>query len=348
MIDDMRSVINDFCVLLNCHVAQVAHFIVPAKVTHGHPLLCSYPACRDQGVKFCFCVHCNMPVAKRNFRNRHSHYELGPPQSALQNQDLGDAIDRYSASTLPPTAPEVYCQPAETSATHASSSSDQPKTPSVATKDIDNTGQPKDDSANLDGGDPSVENEEDEPTNESLHRSSKKKRKKKEKKRRRHHSRCRDIQDEDIDVEDDESDESSSYHRRRKRRRHRKLSSSSSRHSNSSSSYDHANRERKRKEKKRHKKSSKRSSSSSIPSPSRKRHHRLSSKKSTTTTDNVPATTLCSLSVDGQYNHYIKQVMSVMSTNRQNLDDEVKNHRLLEHQQQPVLLSSEGSLAGSL
>jgi hypothetical protein len=36
-------------------------------------LICSYPECVAQGVKFCFCIYCGIPVAKRNFRQRHNH-----------------------------------------------------------------------------------------------------------------------------------------------------------------------------------------------------------------------------------------------------------------------------------
>ena len=54
---------------------QTANFYIPRDVKHGDSLTCSYPACRAFGVKFCFCVYCNIPVAKRCFRKRHHHSE---------------------------------------------------------------------------------------------------------------------------------------------------------------------------------------------------------------------------------------------------------------------------------
>jgi len=42
-------------------------------VKHGEELICSYFACRNAGIKFRYCSHCKVPVAKRNFRKRHKH-----------------------------------------------------------------------------------------------------------------------------------------------------------------------------------------------------------------------------------------------------------------------------------
>jgi hypothetical protein len=42
-------------------------------VQHGEELICSYDACRNAGIKFRYCSHCRVPVAKRNFNQRHSH-----------------------------------------------------------------------------------------------------------------------------------------------------------------------------------------------------------------------------------------------------------------------------------
>ncbi|KAG7360233.1 hypothetical protein IV203_035332 [Nitzschia inconspicua] len=55
------------------HNAKTAYFVVPHDIEHGKNLICSYPPCADLGVKFCFCVHCGIPVAKRNVRQRHDH-----------------------------------------------------------------------------------------------------------------------------------------------------------------------------------------------------------------------------------------------------------------------------------
>ncbi|KAG7373401.1 hypothetical protein IV203_034125 [Nitzschia inconspicua] len=55
------------------HNSYNAYFQVPRNVRHGEDLICSYEKCRAQGVKFAYCVHCGIPVAKRNFRQRHGH-----------------------------------------------------------------------------------------------------------------------------------------------------------------------------------------------------------------------------------------------------------------------------------
>lgn len=55
------------------HNFRTAHFIIPRDIQHGQDLVCSYPACRDLGVKFRYCLFCRVPVAKRNFCLRHSH-----------------------------------------------------------------------------------------------------------------------------------------------------------------------------------------------------------------------------------------------------------------------------------
>ena len=52
---------------------QTAYFEISEGLKHGDPLICSYPECRNRGVKFLYCTYCKDPVAKRNFRNRHNH-----------------------------------------------------------------------------------------------------------------------------------------------------------------------------------------------------------------------------------------------------------------------------------
>ena len=52
---------------------QTAYFQIPKDIKHGDFLVCSYPACRNRGVKFLYCSFCKDAVAKRNFRNRHYH-----------------------------------------------------------------------------------------------------------------------------------------------------------------------------------------------------------------------------------------------------------------------------------
>ena len=52
---------------------QTAYFVVPEDMDHGEELNCSYLPCRNTGIKFRYCKQCRIPVAKRNFRNRHRH-----------------------------------------------------------------------------------------------------------------------------------------------------------------------------------------------------------------------------------------------------------------------------------
>ena len=59
------------------HNFKTAYFIIPPGIEHGDELLCSFPTCRSAGAKFRYCLHCKVPVAKRNFRNRHKHGNIG-------------------------------------------------------------------------------------------------------------------------------------------------------------------------------------------------------------------------------------------------------------------------------
>jgi len=55
------------------HNFETAVFVLHKGMKHGEHLLCSYPQCRAEGVKFCYCSLCGIPVAKRNFKSRHDH-----------------------------------------------------------------------------------------------------------------------------------------------------------------------------------------------------------------------------------------------------------------------------------
>lgn len=59
------------------HNFKSAYFFIPPTIEHGDELLCSFPSCRSAGAKFRYCLHCKVPVAKRNFRNRHKHGNMG-------------------------------------------------------------------------------------------------------------------------------------------------------------------------------------------------------------------------------------------------------------------------------
>jgi hypothetical protein len=54
--------------------------VIPEDMKHGAELVCSYNACRNAGTKFRYCVHCQLPVAKRNFFKRHKHLGKIPPE----------------------------------------------------------------------------------------------------------------------------------------------------------------------------------------------------------------------------------------------------------------------------
>ena len=60
---------------------QNAYFTMRKNERHGKELVCSFPACRDSGIKFCWCSYCRVPVARRNFRLRHHHADMKQPPS---------------------------------------------------------------------------------------------------------------------------------------------------------------------------------------------------------------------------------------------------------------------------
>lgn len=78
--------------------------MIPDKVRHGEELICSYFACRNTGVKFRYCSHCKVPVAKRNFRKRHKHGDgqggKGDDESASDEDEGGsdEADSKNNAS----------------------------------------------------------------------------------------------------------------------------------------------------------------------------------------------------------------------------------------------------------
>ena len=62
--------------------------------------MCSYPACRNAGVKFCFCTVCRIPVAKRNFRIRHNHCDFVPPNHPAAKQQVTEQTKESSPTKL--------------------------------------------------------------------------------------------------------------------------------------------------------------------------------------------------------------------------------------------------------
>ena len=67
------------------HNFKTAYFMIPPTIEHGDELLCSFPSCRSAGAKFRYCLHCKLPVAKRNFRNRHKHGNMGGTTDKTKN-----------------------------------------------------------------------------------------------------------------------------------------------------------------------------------------------------------------------------------------------------------------------
>jgi hypothetical protein len=99
--------------------------VIPQDVQHGQELICSYPACRESGVKFCFCKHCHIPVAKHNFRSRHHHVKdeettatkSSPatticvdcnPQTVVMNESSSSLVSSTSASTNNNSTPAAF------------------------------------------------------------------------------------------------------------------------------------------------------------------------------------------------------------------------------------------------
>lgn len=49
---------------------------------HGSDLVCSYPQCRNGGVKFLYCKFCDTAIARRSFRSQHLHSGKETPSSS--------------------------------------------------------------------------------------------------------------------------------------------------------------------------------------------------------------------------------------------------------------------------
>jgi hypothetical protein len=77
---------------------KTAHFEIPDSIKHGDKLLCTFPACRASGVKFCFCSCCRVPVITKNkFRVRHHHFGEAPSSVSAASASTSAAVP--SAST---------------------------------------------------------------------------------------------------------------------------------------------------------------------------------------------------------------------------------------------------------
>ena len=66
------------------HINAAARFKIFKNTPHGFNLLCSHAGCASEGIKFAWCKVCARPVAKRNFRKRHSHSEVLPTTQMMR------------------------------------------------------------------------------------------------------------------------------------------------------------------------------------------------------------------------------------------------------------------------
>jgi len=57
------------------HSSNTAFFEIPPGIRHGTELICSYPSCRNGGVKFLYCLYCDAPVSRRTFKTQHAHQD---------------------------------------------------------------------------------------------------------------------------------------------------------------------------------------------------------------------------------------------------------------------------------
>mmetsp|Transcript_99081 Transcript_99081/g.285883 ORF Transcript_99081/g.285883 Transcript_99081/m.285883 type:complete len:462 (-) Transcript_99081:801-2186(-) len=58
------------------HNFKNAYFIITQDTAHGEDLVCSYPECQAAGSKFRYCKVCRIPIAQRNFYQKHSHADI--------------------------------------------------------------------------------------------------------------------------------------------------------------------------------------------------------------------------------------------------------------------------------
>lgn len=111
------------------HNFKTAYFVIPENVRHGEELICSYFACRNAGVKFRYCSHCKVPVAKRNFRKRHKHGDNMGKDGGNDDDQSGTEEDGCSDGE----SPEVPAVPSQVTTGRSSSSSRKEAIPTQVT-----------------------------------------------------------------------------------------------------------------------------------------------------------------------------------------------------------------------
>jgi hypothetical protein len=76
--------------------SKTANFMITNDVKHGKGLVCSYPKCRDGGIKFLYCKYCAIPVSKRMFRTRHNN--CGGKESAERSYEAKASTTEVAAA----------------------------------------------------------------------------------------------------------------------------------------------------------------------------------------------------------------------------------------------------------
>lgn len=98
------------------HNFKTAYFVIPENVEHGEELICSYFACRNAGIKFRYCTHCKVPVAKRNFRKRHKHGKSSSGNDGEDDDDIEDEeevpkpVKKHVEKETKKETPAPFCQ----------------------------------------------------------------------------------------------------------------------------------------------------------------------------------------------------------------------------------------------
>ncbi|CAB9503972.1 expressed unknown protein [Seminavis robusta] len=96
------------------HNFKTAYFVIPENVRHGEELICSYFACRNAGVKFRYCSHCKVPVAKRNFRKRHRHGDTDKSKAIVDDDDnsVEGSVEENNDGELDDVPPKIKAKEA--------------------------------------------------------------------------------------------------------------------------------------------------------------------------------------------------------------------------------------------
>ena len=89
---------------ISYHFWQTAHLTITSATKHGDRLVCSYPPCRNAGVKFVYCAHCRAPVARRSFLKRHDHHQSST--KGIEKERTSSDVSSTTSSQKLPTVTE--------------------------------------------------------------------------------------------------------------------------------------------------------------------------------------------------------------------------------------------------